>query len=383
MNDKTKKIIIIISTILITGLIGFGVWYSFFNQSSNTTSTINANDTITTSSDSSDSDWDNLTTTEVALTNDAYNITAAGIYVLSGISTASVNINTDGNVKIILNNAKITSSTGAAIYVENAKNVIIELADGTENYISDASTRSDETIDGAIYSCDDLTFTGNGQLTVDSNFADAIVSKDDLTINAGTIIITSTDEGIRGKDSVQITGGTITIDSVGDGIKSTNDTETDKGYISIKGGTIIINSDDDGINAYNRVVIDDGTVTIESSVEGIEGTNVTINGGTVTVTASDDGINAASDISGADIYVKINSGTINITVGQGDTDGIDANGAIYINGGTIYVNGTQVDSIPVSQMGGGGMRQTIIKHKLTPLEVRPREVLICATFCSL
>ena len=378
MNNKTKKIIITISTILITGLIGFGVWYSFFNQSSSTTSTISANDTIATTSDSSDSDWSNLTTTEVTLSDGAYSITAAGIYVLSGTSSASVNINTDGNVKIILNNAKITSSTGAAIYVENAKNVIIELADGTENYISDASTRSDETIDGAIYSCDDLTFTGNGQLTVKSNFADAIVSKDDLTINAGTIIITSADEGIRGKDSVQITGGTITIDSVGDGIKSTNDTETDKGYVNIKGGTITINSDDDGINAYSRVVIDDGIITIESSVEGIEGTNVTINGGTVNVTASDDGINAASDISGADIYVKINGGTINVTVGQGDTDGIDANGAIYINGGTIYVtaqvssfdydttaefnggtiyvNGTQVDSIPVSQMGGGGMR---------------------------
>lgn len=378
MNNKTKKIIIIISTIIITGLIGFGVWYSIFNKTSDTTSTIKASDTIATTNDSSDSDWDNLTTTEVTLTNDVYNITAAGIYVLSGSSTASVNVNTDGNVKIILNNVNITSSTGAAIYVENANNIIIELADGTENYLSDASTRSDETIDGAIYSCDDLTFTGNGQLTVKSNFADAIVSKDDLTISSGVINITSADEGIRGKDSVQITGGTITIDSVGDGIKSTNDTETDKGYISIKGGTITINSDDDGINAYNRVVIDDGTVTIESSVEGIEGTNVTINGGTIAVTASDDGINAASDISGADIYVKINGGIVKVVVGQGDTDGIDANGAIYINGGTIYVtaqvssfdydttaefnggtiyvNGTEVDSIPVSQMGGGGMR---------------------------
>lgn len=60
-------------------------------------------------------------------------------------------------------------------------------------------------------------------------------------------------------------------------------------------------------------------------------------------------------------------------MGAGDTDGIDANGSIIVNGGTIditgnssfdcdgnaqynggtiIVNGTQVDSIPKSMMGG-------------------------------
>ena len=62
-------------------------------------------------------------------------------------------------------------------------------------------------------------------------------------------------------------------------------------------------------------------------------------------------------------------------MGQGDTDGVDANGNIIVNGGTIdvtaqmssfdydgtaqfnggtiIINGTQVDSIPQSMMGGG------------------------------
>ena len=69
---------------------------------------------------------------------------------------------------------------------------------------------------------------------------------------------------------------------------------------------------------------------------------------------------------------------LTIIMGQGDTDAIDANGNIIVNGGTIditaqmssfdydgtaqynggtiIINGTQVDSIPQLAMGGrGGM----------------------------
>ena len=78
----------------------------------------------------------------------------------------------------------------------------------------------------------------------------------------------------------------------------------------------------------------------------------------------------------ADCLVEINGGTLNITMGQGDTDAIDSNGYIKINGGTITisaqspfdyelggelnggtvtVNGQQVTQITGSMMGGGGM----------------------------
>lgn len=40
---------------------------------------------------------------------------------------------------------------------------------------------------------------------------------------------------------------------------------------------------------------------------------------------------------GADIYIAITGGDIQIEVGPGDTDGFDANGDIDISGGTIAV----------------------------------------------
>jgi len=104
---------------------------------------------------------------------------------------------------------------------------------------------------------------------------------------------------------------------------------------------------------------------------------VQINGGTVTVNASDDGINASSKSSCYDIVAEFNGGYVTVVMGAGDTDGIDSNGDLYIRGGTvdvtgqsafdydgraeytggtIIVNGQQVDSIPNQMMGGrGGM----------------------------
>ena len=102
-----------------------------------------------------------------------------------------------------------------------------------------------------------------------------------------------------------------------------------------------------------------------------------INGGTINISASDDGINASNKSSAYDVIIEFNGGYTTIVMGQGDTDGVDANGSIYVNGGTIdvtaqmssfdydgsaqfnggtiIVNGEEVSEIPVSMMGGGMM----------------------------
>jgi len=320
-------------------------------------------------------DWDGLPTTEVALTAAGLTITAGGTYVLTGSTTGQVVVDTDDPVWIILSNATIASSTGAAIQVDNAEITVIEAADGTTNTVSDASTRADQEIDGAIYSSDDLVIAGTGALTVTASFADGIVGKDDLWIESGTIAVTSVDDGIRGKDSLTVSGGAITIDAAGDGMKSSNDTDAGKGQLAISGGSIAIATGDDAIKAEQQISITGGTIAISTSVEGIEAPVIVIDGGDITLNASDDGINAAaSAIVTSGLSITINGGSITIVMGAGDTDAIDSNGDLTITGGTlditaqspfdydgagtlsggeITVNGERVTELTNQMMGGG------------------------------
>ena len=379
-----KKIIIIIAAVVVLASAGVG-GYLLLNQqntlsNSNNAGTSTEAQALNVDNGDEDINWDSLPTKEVTLTNDGLTVTEAGTYILSGSTTGGVTINADGlNVRLVLNGVTISSTKTAGIYVIAADNTVIQTQSGTTNTVSDASTRDDAEVDGAIYSADDLILQGEGTLIVKANYADGIAGKDDLKINAGTYQITSVDDGIRGRDSVVINGGTFTIDAAGDGIKATNDTDAAKGYTYIHDGTFTIKSGDDAIKAETKLVVDGGNINITSSVEGLEAANITINGGTIKLYASDDGINAAEDTMGTTVAITINGGDLTIEVGQGDTDAIDANGNISVTGGTITitaptssfdfdgtasftggtitVNGQKITQIQNSMMGGGGMRR--------------------------
>ncbi len=379
-----KKIIISIAAMVVLASAGVG-GYLLLNQqntlsNSNNAGTSTQAQALNVDNGDEDINWDNLPTKEVTLTNDGLTITEAGTYILSGSTTGGVTINADGlNVRLVLNGVTISSTKTAGIYVIAADNTVIQTQSGTTNTVSDASTRDDAEVDGAIYSADDLILQGEGTLIVKANYADGIAGKDDLKINAGTYQMTSVDDGIRGRDSVVINGGTFTIDAAGDGIKATNDTDAAKGYTYIHDGTFTIKSGDDAIKAETKLVVDGGNINITSSVEGLEAANITINGSTIKLYASDDGINAAEDTMGTTVAITINGGDLTIEVGQGDTDAIDANGNISVTGGTITitaptssfdfdgtasftggtitVNGQKITQIQNSMMGGGGMRR--------------------------
>ena len=262
-----------------------------------------------------------------------------------------------------------------------------------------SATVDDSNIDGVIFSKDTLTFNGSGALAIQASANHAIVSKDDLKFTGGTYQITSSGKALSGKDSIRIKDGTFEIDSEDDALHSDNE-EDGKGFVYIEGGTMNIATQDDGIHAENSIAVEGGTINISQSNEGIEALTIDINGGVLNVTASDDGINASGgsgsttqngfmgfgsdngsgvttaekesegseyvslavssstpDTSQAsdgslmkghggmgggmmdveeDAYLRITGGEVNVNAGG---DGLDSNGTIYIDGGTVLVNG--------------------------------------------
>ena len=275
-------------------------------------------------------------------------ISNAGTYSLSGTLTDGqviVDTKDAALVTLILNGVNLSSSTSAPINIKNADSAAILLADGTENYVTDATTYiyenpEDDEPNAAVFSDDDLTIYGNGSLTVIANYNDGIASKDGLTIEGGVINVSSVDDGIRGKDYLIIDGANITLNVQGDGLKSDNEDDLTVGYINIHSGIFNITSGGDAITTQSALNIVDGTFNITSgggsaayldeslSAKGLKSAvAITINGGTYTIDSADDGIHSNDSI-------VINGGTY--TIASGD-DGIHADATVDINSGTINI----------------------------------------------
>ena len=244
-------------------------------------------------------DLSNPTATDgVTVSDGVITITKAGNYKLTGTYEGQIKVEAADSdmVRLILDNATITNSTGAAINVVEADEVVIYTASGTTNTVSDGSSYSDTASgspDAAIYSKSDLTLAGEGTLKVEGKYEEGIHTTDGLVIASGTLEVAAANTGIKGKDYVDILDGTVTVTATKDGIKATNDTDGNRGWVRLSGGTVNISAGDDGFKAERVLEISGGTLNITESNEGIEAQYINIPDGTVNVTSSDDGINAS------------------------------------------------------------------------------------------
>ena len=260
-------------------------------------------------------DLSNPTATDgVTVSDGVITITKAGNYRLSGTYSGQVKVEAADSdmVRLILDNATITNSTGAAINVVEADEVVIYTASGSTNTVSDGSSYSDTASgspDAAIYSKSDLTLAGEGTLKVEGNYEEGIHTTDGLLIASGTLEVTAANTGIKGKDYVDILDGTVTVTATKDGIKATNDTDGNRGWVRLSGGTVNISAGDDGFKAERVLEISGGTLNITESNEGIEAQYINILDGTVNVTSSDDGINASYSTSSSSSTESTSSST--------------------------------------------------------------------------
>lgn len=305
-------------------------------------------------------------------------ISSAGVYVISGSAketTVIVDAADEDKVQLVLDGLTITNTDFPCIYVRSADKVFITTTDSTNtlkvtgSFISDGDTNTD----AVIFSKDDLVLNGVGSLIISST-DNGISSKDDLKITGGTVSINCTSDALEANDSIRIADGNITIVTKKDGLHAEYDEDNSVGYIYIGGGSLNITASDDAIHATTVVQIDGGEIKLTAR-EGIEGTYVQINGGTINISATDDGINAGRKSTAYAVTIEINGGYTTIRMGSGDTDAVDSNGNIYVNGGTIditaqssfdydgtakysggtiIVNGVTTNTITNQMMGGPG-----------------------------
>ncbi|MBP3285274.1 MAG: carbohydrate-binding domain-containing protein [Clostridia bacterium] len=339
--------------------------------------------------DTFDSSWEEKEYTEIRLENTSLSvtdskvkvngntaeITTAGTYrVIGSLTDGQIVVNAKENdvVTLLLDGVTLSSGSTAPISVVSAEKVILSLADGTTNIITDAATRAegDETT-AAIYSKADFTINGTGKLAVNATYNNGIQGKDSLKVVGGEISVNAVNDGIVGKDDLQVKDATISIVSGGDGMKSTNSESEEKGFIAIDGGKISIVAGSDGIQASTDVIITGGEISVTTgggsekaavkqdsmsgrretqAVETNEGSykaikaskSILITGGTFLLDSLDDSIHSNHT-------VIINNGVI---VASSGDDGIHADTAIVITDGKIQINksyeGIESNSIAIS-----------------------------------
>lgn len=201
----------------------------------------------------------------VVLEDSAFAIVKPGTYELTGdLSNGQLRVRVDKTerVTLIFNNFTASSSTTAPIYLVEADKVVIELAEGSVNRLTDAKTYtfsdpSQTKPNACLYAGCDLKIKGKGTLTVEGNYNNGIGCKKDLEITNGQITVTAPNNILKGNNSVTISGGKVTLSGGEDGIKSDEETKQGKGYILIAEDAILdITCSDDALQATQAVTVE-------------------------------------------------------------------------------------------------------------------------------
>ena len=312
-----------------------------------------------------------LSSTMTDTTADTYSI-ASNVVTLNSETEYKLS-GTCSECQIVVEKGITTTITLDSITIDNSKtgpfvikkNSIVNLVLNGESTITDKETdESSDDYEGAgikFKSGSSLTISGSGTLNVNGNIKNGIkgASTSTLTINGGTLVINAVNNALAADGSVTINDGTITITtSEGDGIKADPDYgDTDSaGTITINGGTFNINSYSDGLQAKNKLTINGGTFNIKTYKNGASSTG--FNGDKESAKGIKCSNNETSEIS-----LIITGGTFVLDTAD---DSIHSDGNVTITGGTYTINSGD-DGIHADQylnLGTNGANNNLINVKI-------------------
>ncbi len=283
----------------------------------------------------------------------------AGVeYIISGTaSDGSFKIYSDKKFKLTLAGVTLTNGTGAAINIQSGKRAFIEVKQGTENVLTDATSYTaveGEDEKACLFSEGQLIFGGTGQLTINGMYKHGICSDEYVRIRSGSniAVASAVKDGIHSNDKIIIGGGTLNVTASSDGI------ECEEGYIDIRGGSVTIAATDDALSASYEgtdatitpyIKMSDGLLKISTIAEkgmGLKATgNITISGGIVKAEVK----GVASKCMKSDGNVTLSGGKqILLTSGSvlyensdlSSSAGINCDGNLVLNGTVLSVKST-------------------------------------------
>lgn len=245
-------------------------------------------------------------------------ITGAGTYVVSGtLDDGQLAVKASGKeqVHVVLNGASITNRTGAAIYASQCHKLVVTLAEGTENTLTDGgqnfvyADEAEQEPNAALFCKDDLTINGSGRLTVRAGFKNGISTKDNLLILGGGIEVTAANHALYGKDSIAVLGGALALKAGSDGMQTNAAGDAARGWVLVAGGSVAIDAANDGIQADTALEVTGGTLAVTAgggaqkseettgSFKGLKsGGTLSVTGGDVAIESAEDCLNAAGDM---------------------------------------------------------------------------------------
>lgn len=223
-------------------------------------------------------------------------ITQAGTYVLTGsgknIKLVVEAADTD-QVHLVFQNLTLEGE-GTLLRINKAQEVVISLAEGSQNALTESQASDDEEVKATIHSQVPLTLNGTGNLTLTALTKNALEVEDDLKVLGGTYTVKAANHGFKAEGALDIEAATLSIEAGKDGLHAEHDETTERANISLNPTQLSIAAAEDGVDAGNELTIKGGTITVSQSEEGLEARVIRQLGGDVTIKSSDDGVNASA-----------------------------------------------------------------------------------------